>query len=78
MARQFRGRAGTRPVLEGCERTESRPVNVKKIVLLAVVALLLFYLITQPTQSAEGVQTVLGWLRDGADAIITFVKELFA
>lgn len=53
-------------------------MNVKKIVLLAVVALLLFYLITQPTQSAEGVQTVLGWLRDGADAIITFVKSLFA
>lgn len=53
-------------------------MNAKKIVLLAVVALLLFYLITQPTQSAEGVQTLLGWLRDGADAIITFVKSLFA
>ncbi|MEV4316519.1 hypothetical protein [Actinocrispum sp. NPDC049592] len=53
-------------------------MNAKKIVLLAVVALLVFYLITQPTQSANAVQTVLGWLREGADAIITFVKQLFA
>ena len=53
-------------------------MNAKKIVLLAVVALLLFYLITQPTQSADAVQSLLGWLRDGAEAIITFVKSLFA
>jgi hypothetical protein len=53
-------------------------VNAKKIVLLAVVALLLFYLITQPQQSADAVQAVLGALRDGAEAIITFVKSLFA
>jgi hypothetical protein len=56
----------------------SQPVNAKKIILLAVVALLVFYLITQPTQSANAVHNVLGWLRDGADAIITFVKSLFA
>jgi hypothetical protein len=54
------------------------PVNAKKLISLAVVALLLFYLITQPTQSANAVHTVLGWLRDGAEAIITFVKSLFA
>ncbi|WP_168211534.1 hypothetical protein [Actinosynnema sp. ALI-1.44] len=53
-------------------------MNLKKILLLAVVALLVFYLITQPTQSANAVQSVLGWLRDGAEAIITFVKSLFA
>lgn len=53
-------------------------MNVKKIITLAVVALLLFYLITQPQQSASAVHGVLGWLRDGADAIITFVKSLFA
>jgi hypothetical protein len=54
------------------------PVNGKKIITLAVVALLLFYLITQPQQSASAVHNVLGWLRGGADAIITFVKSLFA
>ena len=53
-------------------------MNVKKIVLLAVIALLLFYLITQPTQSANAVQTILGWLRDGAEAIITFIRGVFA
>ncbi|MFC0108653.1 TcpD family membrane protein [Kibdelosporangium aridum] len=53
-------------------------MNVKKILLLAVVALLVFYLITQPTQSANAVQTVLGWLRDGAEAIITFIRGVFA
>jgi hypothetical protein len=53
-------------------------VNAKKLVLIAVIALLLFYLITQPTQSADAVQTILGWLRDGAEAIITFVKGVFA
>jgi hypothetical protein len=53
-------------------------VNAKKIVTLVVVALLLFYLITQPQQSANAVHSVLGWLRDGAEAIITFVKSLFA
>jgi hypothetical protein len=55
-----------------------KPVNAKKLVSLAVVALLVFYLITQPTQSAGAVHTVLAWLRSGADAIITFVKSLFA
>jgi hypothetical protein len=54
------------------------PVNVKKIILIAVVALLLFYLISQPQQSAQAVQSILGWLRDGAEAIITFLRSLFA
>jgi hypothetical protein len=64
--------------LAGERADGAEPVNGKKIVLLAIVALMLFYLITQPQQSADAVHTVLGWLRDGADAIITFVKSLFA
>lgn len=52
-------------------------MDTKKIVTIALVALLLFFLITQPTQSAQTVQNVLGWLQDGAEAIITFVKSLF-
>lgn len=62
----------------GCERTGVVLVNVKKIILIAVVALLLFYLISQPQQSAQAVQSILGWLRDGAEAIITFLRSLFA
>ncbi|GAA5163864.1 MULTISPECIES: hypothetical protein [Amycolatopsis] len=52
--------------------------NTKKIVIVAVVAFVLFFLISRPTQSAEVVQNVLGWLRDGAEAIVTFVRTLFS
>ncbi len=52
--------------------------NAKKIVIVAVVALVLFFLITRPTQSADVVHNVLGWLRDGAEAIVTFVRALFS
>jgi len=61
----------------GPERTEL-PMNVKKVAILVGVALLLFYVITQPTQAAGMFQGILSWLRDGAEAIITFLKNLFA
>jgi hypothetical protein len=53
------------------------PVNLKKVLVLAGVALVLFLLITQPEQSAAAVQQVLGWLRQGAESIITFIRSLF-
>lgn len=53
-------------------------VNTKKLIVLLVVAFLLFYLISQPTQSAATVHNILGWLKTGAEAIITFVKNVFA
>jgi len=53
-------------------------MNAKKAMMLVAVALILFYVITQPGQAAEAVQGILGWLRDGAEAIITFVKNVFA
>jgi hypothetical protein len=53
-------------------------VNAKKVATLAAVALVLFLLITQPVQSAAAVHQVLGWLRQGAEAIITFLRSLFA
>lgn len=53
-------------------------MNAKKAMILVGVALVLFYVITQPSQAAEAVQGILGWLRDGAEAIITFVRNLFA
>ena len=52
--------------------------NAKKILIVAVVALVLFFLISKPTQSADVVHNVLGWLRDGAEAIVTFVRALFS
>ncbi|SFQ08106.1 hypothetical protein SAMN05421810_104415 [Amycolatopsis arida] len=52
--------------------------GVKKVLVIGVVALVLFLLISRPTESAEAVQTALGWLRDGAEALLTFVQNLFA
>lgn len=52
-------------------------MSAKKILLLAAVALIVFYVLAQPTQAANAAHTVLGWLGDGADAIIKFVRELF-
>jgi hypothetical protein len=52
--------------------------NVKKILVVGVIALVLFFLITQPHQSADAVHKVLGWLKEGADAIVTFVRSLFS
>ncbi|HEV3356981.1 MAG TPA: hypothetical protein VG247_09315 [Pseudonocardiaceae bacterium] len=53
-------------------------VNLKKLVVLVVVAFLLFFLITQPAGSANVVTTILTWLKEGATAIVTFVRSLFA
>jgi len=53
-------------------------VDAKKAMILAGVALVLFYVITQPTAAAAAVQGLLGWLKDGAEAIITFMRNLFA
>lgn len=60
------------------DRTERMSAKTKKIVIVAVVALVLFFLITRPTQSAGVVHSALGWLRDGAEAIVTFVRTLFS
>jgi len=53
-------------------------VNAKKLITLLVVAFVLFFLISQPGESATAVHNVLVWLRNGAGAIVTFVKDLFA
>ncbi|WP_169733954.1 hypothetical protein [Crossiella equi] len=52
-------------------------MNLKKILIFAGVALVLFLLITQPTQAADGVTGILGTLRGAAESIITFVRSLF-
>jgi hypothetical protein len=69
-------RVGSRPRL--IEMDGEGPVNLKKVLVLASVALVLFLLITQPEQSASAVQQVLSWLRQGAESIITFIRSLFA
>ncbi len=51
-------------------------MNVKKIVGLLAVALLLFWVFTQPDNAAGSVQNVGGTLRDGAESVIRFVTQL--
>lgn len=51
--------------------------NLKKTLIIGGVALVLFFLISQPHQSADAVQEAFGWLREGAEAIVTFVRSLF-
>ncbi|WP_188316463.1 hypothetical protein [Solihabitans fulvus] len=52
-------------------------MNLKKILTWAGIALLLFFLITQPTQSAGLVTNILNTLKGAAEALITFVRQLF-
>jgi hypothetical protein len=52
-------------------------VNTKKILVLAGVALLVFFLVTQPTQSAGIVTSIITTLKDAAEALITFVRSVF-
>lgn len=52
--------------------------GLKKTIIFSVVAFVLFLLITNPTGSAEAVRTGLDCLRRGAEALVTFVQNLFA
>jgi hypothetical protein len=62
---------------ESNERTGSIVVNLKKILTWAAVALVLFFLISAPTQASGLVVNILNMLKGGADAIVTFVRSLF-
>ena len=53
-------------------------VNTKKILVLTGVALLVFFLVTQPTQSAGIVTSIIDTLKDAAEAVILFVRSVFA
>lgn len=52
--------------------------NAKKAAIIGAVAIVLFFLITKPHESADAVHQVLGWLQGGAEAIMTFVRALFS
>ena len=49
----------------------------KKIMIWTGLALLAFFLLSQPTQSAGLFGTMLNDLKQGADAVITFVTSIF-
>ena len=51
-------------------------VNVKKIVGLLAIALLLFFVFTEPNEAAGSVTSIGATLRDGAESVIRFVTQL--
>ena len=51
-------------------------VNVKKVVGLLAIALLLFFVFTEPTEAAGSVTSIGATLRDGAESVITFFTQL--
>lgn len=52
-------------------------MDAKKLAVLAVAVLLLFFVITQPSTSADLVHNILGMLKDAAESLITFVSQVF-
>jgi hypothetical protein len=53
-------------------------VKAKQVVTLAGVAFVLFYVITRPGEAADAVHDILSWLRDGAEAVILFLRNVTA
>ena len=51
-------------------------VNVKKTCGLLAIALLLFFVFTEPDDAAGSVNSVGTTLRDGAESVIRFVTQL--
>jgi hypothetical protein len=51
-------------------------VNVRKIVGLLALALLIFFVVTQPGSAAQSVQNIGGILSDAANSLVTFFTEL--
>lgn len=52
-------------------------VNAKKLAGFAGIALVLFFVISQPGNSAGLVNNIVVWLRDAAEGVITFVSTVF-
>ena len=51
-------------------------MKVKKVLLLAAAAVLVYTLIVHPTQLGDGVQAIFGWIGDGLQAVIAFLRSV--
>lgn len=60
-------------------RSKGRKIAVKpkKIAIIVGIALIAFFLISQPVQSASLVNDILQGLKNAAEAVITFVRSVF-
>lgn len=52
-------------------------MRAKTFFLWTIVAIVVFLVISNPSHAAVMVQGILGWLRHGAEAIISFVSNIF-
>lgn len=52
-------------------------MNAKKLATFAGIALVLFFVIAQPDNAAGLVGNIVGFLRDAAESVITFVSSVF-
>jgi hypothetical protein len=50
-------------------------VNLRRLLTWAAVALVLFFLISQPQQASGMVTHILTLLRNAAEAVVTFVRS---
>jgi hypothetical protein len=53
-------------------------VNAKKLATFAGIALVLFFVIARPGEAAGFVDNIITALRDAAEAVITFVSNVFS
>jgi hypothetical protein len=51
-------------------------VDVKKLAGLIAIALLIFFVITQPNSAANSLQSIASTLRDWAESVTTFFTEV--
>lgn len=51
-------------------------MKAKKVILLAATAVLIYTLLVHPTMLGDGVQAILGWVRDGLGAIVDFMRSV--
>lgn len=65
------------PATQRAFRTGCVIVNIKKILTWAGIAFLLFFLISSPEPASEVVRGIMGSLAEAANAVITFMQNLF-
>lgn len=53
-------------------------MNAKKLATFAGIALVLFFVIARPDEAAGFVDSIVVALRDAAEAVITFVSNVFS
>lgn len=73
---RYKPRITLEVALRPCPAGHGKVVAMSKIVTFIVVALLLFFIVTQPETAADAVQTIGAAIVTFFEAILTFFDEL--